>query len=126
MSDAWHQYNGDLLASANGDLLTVDSLLESEQRVLRRLMTNPTDYIWHPEYGAGLPAKIGDPFDVATIESIVQSQMFLEDSVVRTPPPDVEVASFPNGMYVDISYTEADSDQDAVVSFPVTPVGSDG
>lgn len=117
MSDAYHNYNQDLLPSANGDLLTVDSLLESEQRVLRRLMTNPTDYIWHPEYGAGLPAKIGDPFDVATIESIVQSQMFLEDSVVRDPPPDVEVASFPNGMYVNISYTEADSDQDAVLSF---------
>ena len=114
------------MASANGDLLTVDSVLESEQRVLRRLMTNPKDYIWQPSYGAGLPAKIGDPFDVATIESIVQSQMFLEDTVVRTPPPDVEVASFPNGMYVDISYTEADSNQDAVLSFPVTPVGSNG
>jgi hypothetical protein len=126
MSDAYHIYNSDLVPSANGDLLTVDSLLESEQRVLRRLMTNPQDYIWQPTYGAGLPAKIGDPFDVATIESIVQSQMFIEDSVVRDPPPDVEVASFPNGMYVDISYTEADSDQDAVLSFPVTPVGANG
>jgi hypothetical protein len=126
MSDAYHNYNQDLVASANGDLLTANSLLESEQRVLGRLMTNPADYIWQPTYGAGLPAKIGDPFDVATIESIVQSQMYLEDSVVRTPAPDVEVASFPNGMYVDISYTEADSNQDAVLSFPVTPVGSDG
>jgi hypothetical protein len=125
MSELFHQFGSDLVASANGDLLTVDSLLESEQRVLRRLMTNAGDYIWQPNYGASLPAKIGDPFDVATIESIVQSQMFLEDSVVRTPPPDVEVASFPNGMYVDISYTEADSDQDAALSFPVTPVGSD-
>jgi hypothetical protein len=126
MSDAYHNFGQDLVASANGDLLTVDSLLESQQRVLRRLFTNPGDYIWQPIYGAGLPAKVGDPFDVATIESIVQSQMFLEDSVVRTPPPDVEVASFPNGMYVDISYTEADSDQEVVLSFPVTPVGSNG
>ena len=83
MPDAYHNYNQDLVASAVGDLLTADSLLESEQRVLRRLMTNPQDYIWQPTYGAGLPAKIGDPFDVATIESIVQSQMYLEDSVVR-------------------------------------------
>jgi hypothetical protein len=126
MSEIWHQFGSDLLPSANGDLLTVDSVLESQQRVLRRLMTNPLDYLWHPSYGAGLPAKIGDPFDVVTIESIVQSQMYLEDSVVRNPEPDVEVASFPNGMYVDISYTEADSDQDAVLSFPVTPVGSNG
>lgn len=126
MPDVFHQYNNDLVASANGDLLTVDSLLESEQRVLRRLLTNPSDYIWQPTYGAGLPAKIGDPFDVGTIESIVQSQMFLEESVVRTPPPDVEVASFPNGMYVNITYTEADSDQEVVLNFPVTPVGSNG
>jgi hypothetical protein len=126
MPDAFHNFNQDLLASANGDLLTSTSVLESEQRVLRRLMTNAGDYIWQPTYGAGLPAKIGDPFDVATIESIVQSQMYLEDSVVRDPGPDVEVASFPNGMYVDISYTEADSAQDAVLSFPVTPVGSNG
>jgi hypothetical protein len=126
MSELFHQFGSDLVASANGDLLTVDSLLESEQRVLRRLMTNAGDYIWQPTYGAGLPAKIGDPFDVETIESIVQSQMFLEDSVVRNPPPDVEIASFPNGMYVDISYTEADSNQDAVLSFPVTPVGANG
>jgi hypothetical protein len=126
MSEIWHAYGNDLLPSANGDLLTVDSVLESEQRVLRRLMTNAGDYIWQPTYGAGLPAKIGDPFDVATIESIVQSQMYLEDSVVRTPPPDVEVSSFPNGMYVDISYTEADSNQDAVLSFPVMPVAANG
>jgi hypothetical protein len=126
MSDIWHQFGSDILPSANGDLLTVDSLLESQQRVLRRLFTNAGDYIWRPTYGAGLPAKVGDPFDVATIESIVQSQMFLEDSVVRTPPPDVEVASFPNGMYVNISYTEADSDQEVVLSFPVTPVGQNG
>jgi hypothetical protein len=126
MSEAWHQFGSDLLPSANGDLLTVDSVLESQQRVIRRLMTNAGDYIWQPTYGAGLPAKIGDPFDVATIESIVQSQMYLEDSVVRTPPPDVEVASFPNGMYVDISYTEADSNQDASLSFPVTPASNNG
>jgi hypothetical protein len=126
MADGYHNFGQDLVASANGDLLTADSLLESEQRVLRRLLTNPSDYIWHPEYGAGLPAKIGDPFDVATIESIVQSQMFLEESVVRTPPPDVEVASFPNGMYVNITYTEADSDQEVVLNFPVTPSGANG
>src|ERR1700733_13276734 len=112
MPDVWHEFGNDLVVSANGDLLTASSVTLSEQMVLRRLLTNPGDYIWQPTYGAGLPAKIGDPFSVETIESIVQSQMYLEDSVVRTPPPDVEVSSFPNGMYVDISYTEADSNQD--------------
>jgi hypothetical protein len=126
MPDVWHSYGGDLVTSANGDLLTADSVLLSEQMVLRRLFTNPGDYIWQPTYGAGLPAKIGDPFDVATIESIVQSQMYLEASVVRVPPPEIDVESFPNGMYVDISYTEADSGADATLSFPVTAVNANG
>jgi hypothetical protein len=126
MPDLSQTYGQDLVVSANGDLLTADSVNESQQRVLRRLFTNPGDYIWQPTYGAGLPQKIGDPFDVATIQSIVQSQMYLEDSVVRDPAPDIEVSSFPNGMYVDISYTEADSGQQAVLSFPVTPVGLNG
>lgn len=126
MPDVFHQYGNDLVVSANGDLLTASSVTLSQQTVLRRLMTNPGDYIWEPTYGAGLPAKIGDPFDVATIESIVRSQMYLEDSVVRVPPPDVEVSSFPNGMYVDIDYTEADSGADATLSFPVTPVNANG
>jgi hypothetical protein len=123
VADIYQVFNNDLVVSANGDLLTCTSVVESEQRVLRRLFTNPGDYIWQPNYGAGLPQKIGSPFDVSTIESIVQSQMYLEDSVVRVPPPDVEVASFPNGMFVDIEYTEADTQDDVVLSFPVTANG---
>jgi hypothetical protein len=119
--DVWHEFGADLVVSANGDLLTADSVNLSQQFVLRRLLTNPGDYIWQPQYGAGLPEKIGDPFDVATIEGIVTSQMYLESTVVRDPPPVIEVDSFPNGMFVDISYTEADSGLPAVLSFPVAP-----
>src|SRR6516165_5634247 len=122
--EVWHAFGGDLVASANGDLLTADSVDASGQRVLRRLLTNQKDYIWQPDYGAGLPAKIGDPFDVATIDSIVTGQMYLEESVVRDPPPDIGVASFPNGMFVDIKYTEADSGQPVVLNLPVTAQGA--
>lgn len=126
MPDVSHVYGNDLVVSANGDLLTADSLTLSQQRVLRRLFTNPLDYIWQPTYGAGIPQKIGDPFDDATIESIVKAQMYLENSVVRNPPPDVAVASFPNGMFIDISYTESDSNQPVELSFPVGQVGQNG
>ena len=126
MPDVFHQFSNDLVVSANGDLLTADSVQLSEQRVLRRLLTNPTDYIWQPTYGAGMPQKIGLPFDVETIEAIVAAQMCLEESVVRSPPPEVGVASFPNGMFVDISYTEADSGLPAVLSFQVSPQGNNG
>ena len=126
MPDVFHVFSNDLVISANGDLLTADSVDLSQQRVLRRLLTNPQDYIWQPTYGAGLPQKIGLPFDVVTVEAIVAAQMCLEESVVRSPPPDVGVASFPNGMFVDIKYTEADSGLPAVLAFPVSPQGLNG
>jgi hypothetical protein len=126
MPDIAHTYGFDLVVSANGDLLTADSVNLSQQFVLRRLLTNPGDYIWQPQYGAGLPQKIGDPFDVSTIDEIITSQMYLESTVVRDPPPDIEVDSFPNGMFVDITYTEADSGLPAVLSFPVTPTNVNG
>lgn len=121
-----HVFGQDLVVSANGDLLTAESVPLSEQRVLRRLLTNPLDYIWQPGYGAGLAQKIGDPFDVTTIKGIVVSQMFLEESVVRTPPPEVDVASFPNGMAIDIVFTESDSREQGTLSFPVGQVGLNG
>ena len=126
MPDVAHQYGNDLVVSANGDLLTADSVNLSQQFVLRRLLTNAGDYIWQPTYGAGLPQKIGDPFDVSTINAIVTGQMYLEASVVRDPPPTIEVDSFPNGMFVDIAYTEADSGLPATLSFPVTPTNTNG
>jgi hypothetical protein len=126
MPDVFHIFSSDLVISANGDLLTADSVNLSQQRVLRRLLSNPQDYIWQPTYGAGLPQKIGDPFDVSTINGIVTSQMYLEESVVRDPPPVINVASFPNGMFIDLQYTEADSGLPAVLSFPVSPVGLNG
>jgi hypothetical protein len=126
MADIFHEYGSDFVVSANGDLLSVDSVTLSEQFVLRRLLTNPGDYIWQSQYGAGLPQKIGDPFDVSTINGIIISQMNLEASVVRDPPPTINVASFPNGMFVDIEYTEADSGLPAVLNFEVTPTNSNG
>jgi hypothetical protein len=124
--DVAHQFGSDLVVSANGDLLTADSVNLSQQFVLRRLLTNAGDYIWQPPYGAGLPQKIGDPFDVSTINAIITGQMYLEASVVRDPAPAIQVDSFPNGMFVDINYTEADSGLPAVLSFPVTPTNVNG
>jgi hypothetical protein len=119
MPDIAHIWGGDLQVSANGDLLLVDSINESNQRILHRLLTNPGDYIWHPEYGAGLPKMIGLPIDVESLKAIVTSQIFLEATVLRDPPPDITVSSFPNGMYVSIKYTEADSGLPTTLSFDV-------
>ena len=120
MPDLFHEWGNDLQVGATGDLLLADSIQLSTQSVLRRLLTNPGDYIWHPDYGAGLPKMIGMPIDVAAVKRIIQAQMFLEDSVVRSPAPTIDVRSIPNGMFVEIDYVEADSQQTATLAFNVT------
>ena len=54
MSDISHQWGSDLSIGPTGDFALVSGAILGQQRVLRRLLTNPGDYIWHPDYGAGL------------------------------------------------------------------------
>ena len=119
MPDIYHYIGSDLTASANGDILTTDSLTLSQQSVLRRLLTNAGDYIWHPEYGAGLPALIGQPIDIAAVKSLILSQIFLEETVMKNPAPIINVTAIDNGMFVELQYTEADSKQSSVLRFDI-------
>jgi hypothetical protein len=122
--DLAHWFGQDLNAAASGDLLTVDGTVKGQQRVLRRLLTNPGDYIWEPTYGAGLASKIGQPFDAAACEALVQAQMFLEPAVAKSPAPVISVTEITNGLFVSISYTDSDTGQVVPLSFSVTPPGS--
>jgi hypothetical protein len=106
--DAYHYFSGDLQLGSDGDLQTVDSVEESQQRILRRLLTNPGDYIWHPNYGAGLPAQIGQVTDNVAIESLITTQMYLEASVVQNPAPQVDFNTFFGGITASIRYVESD------------------
>ena len=121
MADIGHFFSGDLQLGATGDLLVADSVLESQQRILRRLLTNQQDYIWQPGYGAGLPGKIGSTLQEAELDALIRSQMFLEQSVIQNPAPQIITTSIPNGIDVQIQYVEADSSQPATLSFDVTP-----
>src|SRR5580658_1713299 len=111
MADAYHYFSGDLQFGSNGDLQTVASVEESQQRILRRLLTNQADYIWQPTYGAGLPGYIGQDIDQAAITSLITTQMYLEPSVVQSPSPQVDLNFFFSGISASISYVESDSNQ---------------
>src|SRR3954470_12052091 len=111
--DIGHLFSGDLQLGATGDLLAVDSVLESQQRILRRLMTNPGDYIWEPTYGAGLPRRIGRVLDITALTALIRSQMYLEDSVQQQPEPQITVQPLLNGIYVQIQYVEVESGKPA-------------
>lgn len=120
MSELSQLVGADLTLSPSGDLAVSDGLTRSQERILRRLMTNPGDYIFHPEYGAGLPQFIGRPLSVAEARAVVRTQMLLEDSVARVPEPQVAVVAIPNGLNVSTTYTDARSNAPAALSFNVT------
>ena len=92
-----------------------------QQRVLRRLLTNPGDYIWHLQYGAGLAQFVGKPCDVAAINATIRSQIFMEPSVARLPEPVIEVQNDQNGsVYVYIRYVDAGTGATQVLAFTVS------
>jgi hypothetical protein len=119
MADLFHWWDQDLEAGPTGDLFTVEGTSLGQQRVLRRLLTSPGSYIWHPEYGAGLPAYIGSTADVSSIEALIRAQMFLEASVAQDPAPVVTASEIPSGVFVQIQYVDADTGKQVSLSFDV-------
>ena len=122
MTDLAHFAGNDLNVDATGDLLTVSGPNETRQRILRRLMTTAGDYIWNIGYGAGLPAAIGQPTNVARIQAVVRAQMFQEAAVARTPLPTITVQAFdPVTVLLTVTYVDAPSDSTQTIG-PITLV----
>ncbi len=124
MTDVSHQWGSDLTISSSGDIGTVTGPLLGQQRVLRRLLTNPGDYIWQLDYGAGLARFIGQPINPLQIRAVIRSQIFKEPMVARQPEPVIDVQVAPGGasgtVYVYIRYVDAESSQTMVISFSVS------
>ncbi len=47
--------------------------------------------------------------------------MYFEQSIVQNPQPQINTASIPNRISVQIQYVEIDSAQPATLTFDVTP-----
>ena len=120
IADLNHNFGEDLQINATGNLATATGTSRSQQRVLRRLLTNPGDYIWHPEYGAGLPRFIGQPVSPLDIAAVVRAQIALEPAVAQVPAPVVTVQSNNDtAIFLTITYTDADTGQTEVLNVPV-------
>ena len=120
MPDLSHEFGADLLAGPTGDLAVAEGAAQDRQRVLRRLLTNPGDYIWQPEYGAGLGRFVGSPAAPERIRAVVRSQIFREPAVARSPEPVVEVRSDgQGGVFVAIRYADAGSGETQSLGFSV-------
>jgi hypothetical protein len=120
LCDVGHFWGSDVQVGPTGDLARATRADRSKQRVLRRLLTNPGEYIWHPTYGAGLPGKIGSNANAAEISALIRAQMRLEASVAQTPEPTVTVTPIPNGISVAIVYVALPDRQPVPLSFDVS------
>lgn len=123
MPDLSHFYGSDLSVGPGGDLATVDGTPLGQQRVLRRLLTNPGDYVWNPGYGAGLAQFVGQPANAARIRSVIRSQIFQESVVARTPEPVIDIEANVSGtVTVQIRYADATTGETQALSFTVGAV----
>jgi phage baseplate assembly protein W len=124
MADIAHQWGSDLGLGPTGDLAVVTGSTLGQQRVLRRLLTNPLDYIWQPTYGAGLAGFIGQPANALQIRATIRSQIFMEAIVAQNPEPTINVTLNPAGaagdVYVNILYVDAQTGQTQVLTFSVS------
>lgn len=120
MYDLYHFTGGDLDSSSTGDLRTASAGNRTKQRILRRLLTNPGDYLFHPEYGAGLGKKIGEAVISGEWKALISGQMLLEEAVASHPPPVVNLTQIEGGVSVSIAYSDALTGMPETLNFDVT------
>jgi hypothetical protein len=121
MGDASQEWGSDLWTGPTGDLAIASGSTLGQQRILRRLLTNPGDYLWHLDYGAGLGAFVGQTVSANEIAAVIRAQIFNETSVSQSPEPQITVSlPDPPGsgtVFVQIQYTDAQSNALQTVQF---------
>lgn len=124
MGDISQQWGSDLIVAPSGDLNLASGAVLGQQRVLRRLLTSPGDYIWQPDYGAGLSRFVGQPANALQIRAVIRSQIFKESFVARNPEPIIDVETDPAGaagtVYVHIRYVDSSTQETQILSFSVS------
>ncbi len=81
MADFALPWSGDLALSSTAGLALVDGAALTEQRLIRRLLTNPGDDPWNPGYGAGLGRFVGSPVNGPALSALISEQALLEATV---------------------------------------------
>lgn len=120
MADLYQFYGADLQVDAHGDLLLASDTVLGQQSVLRRLLTNPLDDAWNPNYGAGLPRFVGQPSAPLQIAGVIRSQLQLEAVVAAQPAPGVSVIGQADGTVIaSITYTDAASGGTQLLTVPL-------
>jgi hypothetical protein len=120
MPDIALPWGSDLCVGPTGDLLLANGGALSQQRVLRRLLTNATDYIWQPGYGAGLGQFVGQANVARVAAGVIYAQLLNEASVCQQPLPMVSAQPLAGDtILADITYTDAVTNTTQALTFTV-------
>jgi phage baseplate assembly protein W len=118
--DISHLWGADVSLGATGDLAPATGARATEQRLLRRLLTAPGEYLWQPGYGAGLGRFVGQPLAVPAIAAAIRAQILKEPAVAATPEPEIGVRADATGqVFVEIRYVDAPSGATRQLAFTV-------
>lgn len=120
MVDLALQFGGDISIGPAGDIAVIDGPALTQQRVLRRLLTNSDDYIWQLGYGAGLGQFVGQPAAPAAITGVARAQLLQETAIAQTPPLVINTVVGNDGtVTLSLRYANAASGQTDNVSISI-------
>lgn len=129
--DLNHVYGGDLSVSPSGDLALAGPAQTTQQRLYRRLLTNPAmtndggdvdstgDYLAHQDYGAGLGRVVGSPADIPGVKAMITGQVGKEPAVARSPALKVLVSSIADGLTASVQYIDANTNATQLIAFDI-------
>lgn len=115
MGDISHSYGQDIDLSASGDFLYV--IDETQQHVVKRLLTTAGADLWAQTYGAGLGQFVGQPLNVTSITNAILSQIYQESSVAQLPAPVISATQQNSTVVITIGYTDVTTGQTQALSF---------
>jgi len=120
MPDLSLLWGGDLSVGPTGDIALADGTTLTQQRVLRRLLTNAGDYIWQLSYGAGLGQFVGQPGAPAAISAVAQTQMLQENAVATSPAPVISATASVDGtVTLSIQYADSQTQTTNLLTFSI-------
>jgi hypothetical protein len=116
--DINHNFGADVLLSPTGDLGVVDTLPQSQQRILRRLLTPVDGYIWHPGYAIGVPNYVGaTSSELDGLKALIISGLAQEPSVAQIPTPEITLKSDFDKLYCTIRYVDVETNSPQTLAF---------
>jgi hypothetical protein len=123
MADLNLPWGGDLSLSPTGGIELVAASGMTQQRLIRRLLTNPGDYLEDLTYGAGLGAYVGQPLDIPALTAVVTLQAQAEETVQAVTSVSV-TSNLIGSIVATIAYTEKyDPETPQLLTFTVPPAG---